>query len=222
MITLEPAEAKDAPTTSCDIKGGRLRMTFRQDSLGWNAGYCLAGDNISQALNSEDMKDGAGTSKPAKLPFATRLNIRDEYEKEIPPTLEAARKSLHRPDLTFTPNFAENFAFMKSWIAANQDEARNVNEGWEAFLGARTKDYFQGFTDYLANNKFEADDMLREGFFDACEKADVQLRIVDKKKMKGGNSSETQVQDGVCYLQTTPDGWGWSPSNASHNLLDVL
>jgi hypothetical protein len=217
VITLEPAEADNAPTTSCDIQGGKLRLTFRKDSLGWNAGYCLADDNISQALNAVDVRDGAGTSKPAMLPFATRLNIRDAYEKEIPPTLEAARKSLHRSDLTFTPNFAENFAFMKA-----HERDGNVNEGWEAQFGARAKDYFQGFADFLANHKFEDDDMLREGFFDACEKADVQLRIVDKKMMKSGNSSETQVQDGVCYLQTTPHGWGWSPSSAAYNLLEVL
>ena len=224
VMTLEPASSSSTETTSCDIYGGKLRLLFKTDLLGWNTGDCLADRNLSNALDAVDTAAGAGSTQPEKLPFATRLNVRDEYENEIGPILEKARTQLARPDLRFVPNFERNFAFMKKWIKENKRIARNVTEEWEGQLGTRTKDYFEGLVRFLEYKHFEDDEMLREGFFEAVDKAEVQFRIIDKSEMdkNHGRNCETVIEGGICYLQTHPEGYGWGTGDAAENLLDVL
>ena len=223
VMTLEPvidaAQKAQFSTVGCDFHGGKLRLLFHPDSLGWDTSDCL--DKLNDALDAADTQ--AADKAPAKLPFNTRVDIRDEYDKTIGEVLALARTQLQNPTLTFTPNFAANYAAIATFIHDGEDDADRINADWARSLGAHTKLYFEGFAEFLRHKKFNRDDMLREGFNEAVHKADVQLRVVTKAKFDDEDRlCDVQIEDGVCYLQTTAPGWGWNPHDVADGLLDRL
>ena len=73
----------------------------------------------------------------------------------------------------------------------------------------------------MTNKKFGEDDMLQEGFNEAVEKNQIAFRIVEELR-KGSGYSEIFIEDGVLYIQTTPQNFGTNVDYACQDIVDIL
>ncbi|KAF5020807.1 hypothetical protein F66182_7167 [Fusarium sp. NRRL 66182] len=71
----------------------------------------------------------------------------------------------------------------------------------------------------LENDKFDKDDMLQEGLLEAVDKHAVYVRVVDQTSR---SYNETVVEDGLLYLQTTPNDFGVNISQVASDLINIL
>jgi hypothetical protein len=103
--------------------------------------------------------------------------------------LDKARKALQNPELKFEPGFDAMGAMLK--------KGKDCRDDWERNLGNFTVKYFESFVDALVREKFEEDEMLREGFEEGVPQGVVKMRIVEK--MSGYNGMV--LEDGALVLQ---------------------
>lgn len=76
-----------------------------------------------------------------------------------------------------------------------------MSENWEANIGNFARDYFSSFADYLAYEKFESDDLLREGLAEAVPKGVVKFRIVDKLQTDQNGYNEIVLDGDELVIQ---------------------
>ena len=91
---------------------------------------------------------------------------------------------------------------------------------WRARIGEWTIRYFEACRDYLLEAGFDDDEMLREGFKDAVENNEIQLRVVDK--LVKGTYNEVVIENGVLVIQTLPKWWATNHRDPIRSLVDML
>ncbi|KAI1385209.1 uncharacterized protein F4822DRAFT_337359 [Hypoxylon trugodes] len=211
-ITIDLDDTGRFPYCGVDIHEGKLRILFAPERLGVNIDDAINRDILLKALNEAP----APTSED-KLSFAARSDIRNEYE----PRAEAIRAEigqiLEKPDIKLNPNFESTFAKLREESEAKKIDIRS---DWENVLGSFTRMYWEGLVTQLKCQKFDQDELLREGFHEAVEKGEIAFRIVDQ--LKYDSYCECDIEDGVLYLQCTAKNWGTNIDNAAEKLVDRL
>ena len=91
---------------------------------------------------------------------------------------------------------------------------------WKENVGKETLKVFNEFADTLTELKFDADDMLQEGFAEGIEKLEVSLKVVEK--LRKGSWNEIFVEGGVLFLQYEPGYWGTSIKSSAGGIIDLL
>jgi hypothetical protein len=72
----------------------------------------------------------------------------------------------------------------------------------------------------LERNGFKDDVMLQEGFQEGVSKNEIAVRVVSK--LVKGTYNEAVIEDGVLYLQMTPDNWWVNVGDIGSKILDIL
>ena len=162
------------------------------------------------------MSSGSGSETP--LDFDARSSIQLEYEPKIGEVKARLEKLLALPVLTLTPNFESNFAAITKH--AQGGDASNLQREWRNRVGSVTLAYFEGLAHQLDYAGFGKDDMLQEGFQDAVEKNEIQLRVVGKMTRRTYN--EVVVENGVLVIQTVPKWWATNVNDVGADMTDIL
>lgn len=194
-MTIDLDDAKRFSYCGVDVYEGKLRILFAPGNLGVNIDDALNRDALLRALNDAP-PPASDDSAAATLSFAARSDIRKEYEPRAEEIRAQIAEALEKPDIKLTPNFEDTFAKLREESKAKKTEIRG---DWDGVLGSFTRLYFEGFASQLRYQKFDEDDMLREGFHEVVEKGEVAFRIVDKLKYE--SYCECEIEDGVLYLQ---------------------
>ncbi|KAF4774857.1 hypothetical protein HER10_EVM0004082 [Colletotrichum scovillei] len=194
-------------------EGGVLAIVFSEGCLGVNVYSAVETQGLLSALNAAPPAPGSAAS----MNFAARTSVRRDYDPQIEETRKSFADMLERPEIKLCPNFEANFEKMKAAAATNGSEVRS---DWEANIGAFTRMYFEGMRSQMRYQKFDDDDMLREGFNEAAEKGEIHFRIVDK--MAYATYGEVVLDDGLICLQTQAHNFGTNVDYAAEKLLDQL
>ncbi|KAK7435580.1 hypothetical protein Landi51_12976 [Colletotrichum acutatum] len=211
-------------------EGGVLAIVFSEGNLGTNISSAVETQGLLAALNAAPAAPGS----VAVMSFAARNAVRQDYDPQIEETRKSLADMLERPDIALCPNFETNFEKMKAAAATKGSEVRS---DWEANFGLFTRMYFEGLRSQMRYQKFDDDDMLREGFNEAAEKGQIHFRIVDK--MAYATYGEVVLEDGlIClqvwlvdftveilanqFYQTQAHNFGTNVDYAAEKLLDQL
>ncbi|KAI0397975.1 hypothetical protein F5Y17DRAFT_256931 [Xylariaceae sp. FL0594] len=214
VMTLDVDEEGRFSYCGADVKDGKLRLVFNPERLGANISDALSREVLAKALNEAPAPEG---SAAPPLSFAARSSIRKEYDPKIDAVRARVGEILAKPDIKLNPNFEANFAKLQ---AESKVKKTDLRQDWESVLGSYTLLYFEGLVSQLQWQKFPDDDLLQEGLNEAVDKGEIVLRIVDN--LKNGTYNEAVIEDGVLYLQTTPQKWGSNITDAAQNLVDML
>ncbi|KAF2467949.1 uncharacterized protein BDR25DRAFT_335751 [Lindgomyces ingoldianus] len=204
-LTMAMDEAGKISYCGCDVHEGMLRILFNPKYLGTNHNDAL------QKL--EDVLSTAASS--SSLSYSARHSIEESWDKNIPEIQAKVAKHLKNPAIKLNPNWEEVFA------ALRVDAAVKAEEGWDKRIGMYMKAYFEAFAYALEYNKFEEDEMLREGFEEVVSKGEVKFRIV-KELTPGGYYNESVVEDGILYMQTQAKNWGVNNDTIATKIVDIL
>ncbi|TEA15058.1 hypothetical protein C8034_v002770 [Colletotrichum sidae] len=206
---------KNDRVTYCGVlvKDGKLALVFSEGNLGTNADYAVDGRGLLKALNDAPPPPGS----EATMSYAARTSIRQDYEEKIEETRKKLGDMLEKPDIVLVPNFEANFARIREEAGKKKSEVR---DDWEGNMGNFTRMYFEGLVYQMGYQKFDDDDLLREGFNEAVEKGEIHFRIVDK--MAYGAYGEVVVEDGAVYVQTQAKNFGTNVDYAAEKILDQL
>ncbi|TDZ21688.1 hypothetical protein Cob_v005404 [Colletotrichum orbiculare MAFF 240422] len=206
---------KNDRVTYCGVlvKDGKLALVFSEGNLGTNADYAVDGRGLLKALNDAPPPPGS----EATMSYAARTSIRQDYEEKIEETRKKLGDMLEKPDIVLVPNFEANFARIREEAGKKKSEVR---DDWEGNMGNFTSMYFEGLVYQMGYQKFDDDDLLREGFNEAVEKGEIHFRIVDK--MAYGAYGEVVVEDGAVYVQTQAKNFGTNVDYAAEKILDQL
>ena len=191
-MDVDDSEPKRFSYCSCDVSEGKLRILFRPDSLGTNIDHACQQDQLFPALNAA----APGDDKP--MNFVVRTFIRANYDPKIAATQAKIGALVEKPDIKLVPNFEDTFAKLE---AASKVKGNDVRDDWQENLGEFAIKYFEGLAWQMKNQKFEDDDMLREGFNEGVDKGEITFRIVDS--LKYGSYAEVVIEDGVLYIQAS-------------------
>jgi len=183
-------------TITSEVKEGVYRILFRHDRLGYNQNWL--DDTMLPAIESAPRE---GFSLSAKS------SIENDYEAEIEETREEINK-LVGTEVTLDPNFEEIYKALSEL----------KEKDWQARLGATVLSYFKGLKYQLESQGFKDDDMLQEGLQEVVETKTFKVRVLPKTS----STIETVVEDGVVYIQTRPDRWGYNANDAGEGLLKLL
>ncbi|KAI0118072.1 hypothetical protein F4776DRAFT_672962 [Hypoxylon sp. NC0597] len=213
ILTIDLDDAKRFSCCGADIHDGKLRILFAPGRLGSNIDDALNRDILLKALNEAPApaSDGGAT-----LSFAARSDISREYEPKAEELRAQIARILEKPDIKLNPNFEDTFAKLQQESKTNTA----FRSDWESLLGSFTRLYFEGLVNQLKYQKFDQDDLLREGFHEAVDKGEIAFRVVDK--LKNDSYCECEVEGGVLYLQCTSKTWGSNIDDAARHLVDRL
>ena len=189
-----------------------LRLVYNPTAFASNVDD--ASKDIAGALKTAAAASGAGGSGGGNAyNIAARQSVRSHYDPEIEDVQEEL-DALCGTAFKLNGNFEANAA----QLAKPGSKAR---EDWDRSIGNATLDYFKGLVYCMKRAGFDGDEMLQEGLQEGVEKKEVCVRVVEK--LKGGSGyNEVVIEDGVLYIQTTPEYW-WSNTDApAEKLLDML
>ncbi|SPO07090.1 uncharacterized protein DNG_09784 [Cephalotrichum gorgonifer] len=206
-LTLDFDEASRFSYCGVDIHEGKLRLLFAQFAT--NIDDTCDPSKVLQALNEAPPPPG---EEAPKLSVVVQKGIRDEYEPAAESIRSQIAEILQKPDFKVTPGFEGVYEALSKENGARDD--------WQGNVGPFVKLYFEAFVNTLRSEKFGEDDLLQEGFNEAVEKEEVAFRIVDK--LVKGSYNEPVVEDGVLYLQTTPQNFGTNIDDIAAKLIDLL
>src|SRR5579859_3873128 len=165
----------------CDVKEGRFRILAGEDYLGTNINDACY-EMVKAIEKAEEAAGGTGLSVGAKA------NVKETVDKEFP-ELEKTFSEILGYAVKLDANLEENYKTLK---------AKN-NDFNDSYFGTVTLDYFKGFASNLDYLKFKGDDMMQEGFQEACEKGVIKVEVVDK--LAHGSYNDIIFEDGICKLQ---------------------
>ncbi|KAG6842917.1 hypothetical protein H0H93_002862 [Arthromyces matolae] len=113
------------------------------------------------------------------------------------------------PDVVLDPNFEANYAA----LSVKSDQT------WHKNFGTVHLAYFKnGLRAQLTSQGFKGDEMLQEGLAELLPSKTFKIRVVPKTK----STIETVLEDGVVYIQMTPDHWWYNASDAGKGLVQLL
>ncbi|KAJ7334268.1 hypothetical protein DFH08DRAFT_303266 [Mycena albidolilacea] len=198
-LTVNPLGDK-GETISSAVKDGVYCIMFRHDRLGYNQNWL--DDTMLPAIESAPRE---GFSLSAKS------SIENEYEAEVDETRDEINK-LCGTEFTLDPNFEEIYKVLT-------EAGDKVNDKtWQARIGQTVLSYFKGLKYQLERQGFKDDDMLQEGLQEIVESKTFKVRVLPKTN----STTETVIEDGVVYLQTSPERWGYNSSDMGEGLLKLL
>ncbi|KAJ7073605.1 hypothetical protein C8F01DRAFT_1241900 [Mycena amicta] len=204
---------------SCDsgtsLNNGALTILFHPERFGSNPHWALNEVPLFAAVNAVSVAGG----DEKDMTFLARLGISKRYAEKADPAKEKFRQLLGK-DITFDPNFTAVFVVLLADAQANPSGTVGSISEWELQFGAYTASYFEGMAFQLESLGFSGDEMLKEGFNDAVGSGVVKFRIVER--LKRHKDCEVEIEDGVLYLQTTVDKWGWNPHSIGWDIADLL
>ena len=151
--------------------------------------------------------------------FHARSGIKADYEPKIDAVKVKFQKILDLPTIDLEPNFEQNYATIAAYTEIAKS-ALSYRHDWQKKLGSFTLKYFAEFVEGMKDKGFGDDDMLQEGFKDAVEKNQIVLRVVNK--LNKGNYNEPVLENGVLYIQTTPEYWAVNIGDPAYQLMDIL
>ncbi|KAL8708421.1 MAG: hypothetical protein Q9220_006711 [cf. Caloplaca sp. 1 TL-2023] len=217
VILIAPATDPKTYYSGVEISEGSLKVVFGKGYLGSNIGSCM--ENIDAAVNAAGVASATTGGGAATLDFDAKQGIKKNYDPKIEGLKQQIGKILDTQVFEFTPNFEQNYALIEAWNKAGK--TGNVfSSEWQRQLGDTTYAYFQYFTEHLEEDGFGKDEMLQEGFKEAVEKNEVALRVVEK--LTKGVYNECIIENGVLYIQTTPDNWNSNVRDPAVGLIDML
>ncbi|KAK4184711.1 hypothetical protein QBC35DRAFT_41673 [Podospora australis] len=198
-----------------DVQDGKLRVLFVENNLGTNIDYCLEEKTLFDALNM------APSGKP--LSFRARQDIRDNYDPNIAEVRHQIAEILGKTDdqITLTPNFDENFAKLAAYGKTSEGKT-NLREDWQSHLGNFALKYLQALVYQMKYIKVGEDELIQEGFLEAVSTNEMALRVVDKLSNSDSSYNELVIEDGILYLQTTPQYYGTNIDYIASKLMDAL
>lgn len=214
-MTLEQTTNPKISYSGCEINGGMLRLVFSGRNLGANISSVC--DELDTAVN--DAGVSANPSGGAALDFNAKHGIKKDYEPRIGDVQAKLQSILGLPMLELHPNFERNFAAIAAYLATAKDSPTYSRE-WQKRLGSSTLMYFEDLVPALEGQGFATDDMLQEGYQDVADKNEIGLRIVDK--LQKATFNECVFENGVMYMQTTPQYWTANIGDAGARVLDLL
>ena len=213
-ISIAPTSDPSIAYTACTITAaGALALLFSSGNLGVNAAYST--DNLADALDAADVVANGGDV--TVLGFHARHGIRTDYEPRIEGVKARVASALGLRVLALTPNWEANYAMLAGYVPRNYHFPREFQKSFALF----TYEYFEGFADVLEELGFGTDEMLREWFRDGVEKNEVAVRVVDRLKAGEGYNG-CVVENGVLYLQTTPENWAVNIRDPARELVNIL
>ncbi|KAH6619406.1 hypothetical protein B0J18DRAFT_243662 [Chaetomium sp. MPI-SDFR-AT-0129] len=195
----------------CDVDdAGRLRLLFTEKNLGSNIDSCCEESTLTKALNAAPSPSGV------PLSYVVRMGIHNDYDTQIVAIREQIATLLDKPveAVTLTPNFEANFA------ALSASSSSSLRDDWQRVLPDFTRAYFDALAYQLKYIKTGEDEMIREGVLEAVSTNEYAFRVVEKLKKETYN--ECEIEDGVLYLQTTPQYFGSNIDQIASKLMDLL
>lgn len=214
-MTLEQTTNPKISYSGCEISGGMLRLVFSGKYLGSNLStVCL---ELATAVNNAGVSSSPGGG--AALDFDAKTSIKKDYEPKIGNVKAKIQSILGLPMLELHPNFERNFAAIAAYTATGK-QATTYPREWQKRFGASTLKYFEELAPSLEGQGFAKDDMLQEGYQEAADKNEIGLRIVDK--LQKGTYNECVFENGVLYMQTTPEYWTTNIRDAGARIMDLL
>ena len=214
-MTLEQTTNPKIPYSGCEISGGMLRLLFGVHHLNSNIDQVCS--ELSKAIN--DAGVASNPSGGAALDFDAKNGIRSDYEPAIGDVKAKIQSILGLPMLELQPNFERNFAAIAAYTASGK-KATTFPREWQKRLGQSTLKYFEGLIEALGRQGFAKDDMLQEGYQDVADKNEIGLRVVDK--LQKGTYNECVFENGVMYIQTTPEYWTSNIRDAGAEIVNLL
>ena len=121
--------------------------------------------------------------------------------------------------LELHPNFERNFAAVSAYDASGKKSTIFPRE-WQKRFGRSTLEYFKYLVEQLERQGFAKDDMLQEGYQEVVDKNEIGLKVVDK--LQKGTYNECVFENGVMYMQTTPEYWTSNMRDAGAKIVDML
>ncbi|OTB00742.1 hypothetical protein M426DRAFT_323989 [Hypoxylon sp. CI-4A] len=212
-LTMDLDDAKRFSYCGTDIHEGQLRILFAPGSLGTNIDDALARETLLKAINEAP---APASEDASAISFAAKSDISREYEPKAEELRANISNILEKPTIKLDPNFEDTFAKLQKESKSNTD----FRSDWESLLGSFTRLYFEGLANQLKYQKFDQDDLLREGFHEAVHKDEIKFRVVDQ--LKSGSHCECEIEDGTLFLQCTPKTWGVNIDDAAQSLLEKL
>lgn len=185
-ITLEIDDVSPKRFTycGCDIKDGRFRILAGEEYLGTNVN-----DACYEMIKAVEAAEASGGA--TGLSVGAKANVKETVDIEFP-NLEKEFSRILAYKVTLDGNLEQNYKKLKA-------EKTDFND---AYLGTVTVNYFKSFADNLTYLKFDGDDMMQEGFQEACDKGIIKLEVVDK--LVHGTYNDVIFEEGVCKLQVFP------------------
>ncbi|KAH8656087.1 hypothetical protein BGZ60DRAFT_385182 [Tricladium varicosporioides] len=188
-----------------EVVDGKLCLVFHPNSLGSNISHVA--QDLPTALSTAPQPAGASS-----LSYVARHSIETDYDTQIQEMLTKARTVLQNEKWAFTPDFEQLGDKLKNG-------GKDVRDDWQTNLGSFAKSYFESFVDALAREKFEEDDLLREGLEEGVPNLVVRLRLVDKLE---SGYNRLVLDSGDLVIETTPNNWGTNIHYACEKLVDIL
>jgi hypothetical protein len=211
VLTLDLEETSPARFSygGCDVADGKLRVLFVESNLGTNVDYCCEAATLVKALNA--------APSDAPMSYVVRAGIREDYDPKIAEVRQLVAQMLEKPEdaVTLNPNFEANFAKM----AASSGNS-SVRDDWQSNLANFTYRYFDALRYHMKNMKVAEDEMVREGLLEAVSTNEYVFRVVDK--LSYASYCECVIEDGVLYLQCTPENFGTNLDDCAAKLMDQL
>lgn len=213
MLTLDLEETSPPRFTygGCDVVDGKLRVLFVESNLGVNVDYCCESSSLIKALNA--------APSDAPMSYVVRAGVREDYDPKIAEVRQLIAGMLGKPEdaVTLSPNFEDSFAKMEAAAAGGNS---SVRDDWQNNLANFTYRYFDALRYHMKNMKVADDEMVREGLLEAVSTNEYAFRIVDK--LSYASYCECVIEDGVLYLQSTPDNFGTNLDDCAAKLMDQL
>ncbi|KAF8888555.1 hypothetical protein BD779DRAFT_1672232 [Infundibulicybe gibba] len=192
----------EGETISATVKDGVFVILFHHTRLGYSMGSL--GDCLLAAIEA--------VLRPG-FSLVAKHSIDEHYNAEIDELTQEIGNILNMPDVVLDPNFEENYAALA--------KAKKDDTLWQEAFGRAIFTYFStGLRDQLTNQGFEGDEMMQEGFAEVVTSKTFRVRVV--KATTNDLTNETILEDGVIYLQCTPERWSYSASNMGDGLVDLL
>ncbi|KAF7369537.1 hypothetical protein MVEN_00283600 [Mycena venus] len=206
----EPEQIVRSTDSGTAVVDGKLVILFKADGFGSNPHWALGEASLFPAVNA------APGSQP--MTFLARLGISKNYAEKADPAKKKFKDMLQK-DITLDPNFEEVFAKLLEESKRPGNSIVDTPE-WQLQFGRYVANYFDAMAYQMECLGFGTDEMLREGFNEGVESGVIKVRIVDALKRQ--RDCEVEIEDGVLYLQTTLEKWGWNPNNIGYNIGDLL
>jgi hypothetical protein len=188
----------------CEIKDGVFVILFRHDDcFGYNLGN--VGGYMQKRIDEVPRDD---------FPLLVKGSLQKHYEPEFEKIKAEVAEVLAMPDVVLDSN-------LKECCDKLQAAGNKATRAWGENFGEVFIHYFgKGLLEQLRDQGFPKDDMLQEGLAEVLTSKTFKVRVVDK--LVKGSVNETILEDGVCYLQTTPDNWGYNYNSMGAKLVDML
>lgn len=196
------------------VRDGGLVIVFKPGKLWVNADDGLGQDALIKVLSEAGAAGGSGGGPT--MGTKTKLSISRSYTPKIGEVQADIGKLVEMPDITLNADFDTVYAA----LATEHAKKPLPRDNWEDQLGSIALEYFRGLLTCMRWKEVGSDELLREAFAEAVTKKEARLRVVETTKSK--NTGQCAVEDGILYLDFTPQNLYSNCNNVAANIVDAL